>query len=345
MKYYYAALACFAVGLGFFTIALVGGGIVWAFAYARLLREGDFRRSLRLQAKVLLPFMAIVGVYLLMRSHFNEVSRPYIDSMTDLVLARPGVTPAQALEALANLPAGFSATLLQRVTPFYEEYYLAAILALGLLLVKEIVVRRKEAAVALMWLCFAVVTIAVPAGGRLFFVLRGSGAVENVLFPWYFYVPVAGVAIALGLLLRPPPGIEKKLEGLSTLRRGLLSVFAIAIIAALSFENANEIRAAIPGLALENSRFDELLTEYESSMESFIESPAYSPERQYYFKDDISGGMSEFPLSWYVMHHDIFYLYFPARKNVHFISGFRHHGDLYFWSPDGIVKRRWDGGF
>jgi hypothetical protein len=310
-----------------------------------LLREGDFRRSLRLQVKVVLPFIAIVAVYLLMRSHYNEVSRPYVDSMTHLVLARPGVTAARALEAVVNLPVGFYATLLQRATPFYEEYYLAALLVLILLFVKEIVVRRREAAVALMWLGFTAVTIAVPAGGRLFFVLRGSGAVADLLFPWYFYVPVAGVAIAIGLLLRPPPGIEKKLAGFSTLRRGLLSVLTVAILAALSLQNATEIRTYIPGLMQENSRFVELLTEYESSMESFVESPAYSPERQYYFKDGACAGMSEFPLSWYVMHHDIFYLYFPARKNVHFISGYRHHGDLYFWSPDGIVKKQWDGGF
>ena len=344
MKFYYAALACFAVGLGFFTIALVGGGIVWAFAYARLLREGDFRRSLRLQAKVLLPFMAIVGVYLLMRSHFNEVSRPYVDSMTYIVMERPDVTPARALEAVADLPIDFYATLLQRTTPFYEEYYLAAIIVLGLLLVKEIVVRRKEAAVALMWLGVTAMTIAVPVVGRLFFVLKGSGNVENLLFPWYFYVPVAGVAIALGLLLRPPPRLEKKLGGFSALRRGLLSALVVAILAALSFENANEIRTFIPGLVRENQRFHGLLTEYESSMASFLESPAYLPERQYYFKDGVSAGTSEFPLSWYVLHHDIFYLFFPDRKNVHFISGFRHHGDLYFWSPDGIVKKQWDGG-
>lgn len=344
MKYYYAGLACFAVGLGFFTIALAGGAVVWGFAYARLLHERDFRRSLRFQTKTVLPFVAIIAAYLLMRSHFNEVSRPFVDSMTQIVMDRPGATPARALSAVGELPVEFYGAAVERMMPYFQERYIIVLAFLGLMLVKEIAFRRKEAGVILMWLVFALLTIAFPTVGRLFFIFKSSGNLEDLLFPWYFYVPVAGISIALGLLLRPPPSVEEAVAGCSIVTRGLLFASVAVIIAALNFGNVREIRTVIPELREENQRFNGLLMEYKSSMTSFLHSPAYSSEREYYFKHNLLSGQSEFPLAWYVMQHDIFYLYFSDVKNIHFVNERQYRGDLYFWSPDGIIKKQWAGG-
>jgi hypothetical protein len=344
LSYYYAGLLCFAIGLSFFTIALAGGAIVWAFMYSHLLREKDFRQNVRLQAKAVIPFVAIIAVYLLMRSHFNELSRPYLDSMTHMVMAQPDVSLSQVLTSIVGLPLKFYASAARQAMPGFNVHYIAILVLLALLLSKEIAFRKRAAGEALMWLGFATASIAMPAFGRMFFVLKGSGDIENLLFPWYFYVPVAGVSIGLGLLLRPPPFLEKKAEEFSPLRRAVLFVLVVAILATLNFNTAKEIKTFIPPLVEENRRFNELLTRYRSSMASFLESPAYSPERQYYFKDRASADTDEFPMSWYVIHHDIFYLYYPDMKNIHFIGGFGHHGDLYFWSPDGITKKQWQGG-
>jgi hypothetical protein len=343
LQYYYVGLLFFALGLGFSTIALAGGIVIWGFTYVRLLRERSFRQSLDLQAKTVLPFIAVISAYMLMRSHFTDLSRPYLDSMTGLVMDRPNVGLIEVMKVIAKLPVEFYTSAIEQTLPYFKSHYIIALAILALLLVKEIVFRKKEGGVVVMWLGFAALSIAMPSFGRLFFILRGGGAVENLLFPWYFYIPVAGVSIALGLLLRSPPALEKKAEGFSTLRQTLLLSLVVAILAALNFSAAKEIRAFIPPLIDENARFNNLLGEYKRSMGSFVQAPAYAPDRQYHFKDTVSAGQGEFPMSWHVMQRDIFYLYFPDMKNVRFISGFRHHGDLYFWSPDGIVKRHWRG--
>jgi hypothetical protein len=344
MKYYYAALAAFVAGLGMFTIALVGGTLIWAFMYARMMRVGEFRRSMKLQAKVVLPFVFVIAAYLLMRSHFIEASRPFTDSMTLQVLNRPSVSLEQIMSAIGNLPMEFYATAAGRAMPYFQEHGFVALVILGLLLIKEFVYRKREAGIASMWLIFSFVTFAVPVFARMFFVLRAGGDIQNVLFPWYFYLPMTGIAIALGLLLKPPPVIEDALSKRPVPAFAILLATAITVLTLLNIENAKEVRALTPGLVEENRRFNELLLQYRGSMESFLGGPGYTPEREYFFKDTVSAGMGEFPLSWFVMHHDVFYLYFSDTKNIRFINGWKYYGDLHFWHPEGTVKRRWHGG-
>jgi len=49
MKFYYLGLVCFVVALGFFTVSLAGGTVIWLFMYARLIRKERFRRNIRSQ--------------------------------------------------------------------------------------------------------------------------------------------------------------------------------------------------------------------------------------------------------------------------------------------------------
>ncbi|NQU08702.1 MAG: hypothetical protein HQ583_09080, partial [Candidatus Abyssubacteria bacterium] len=69
-RYYYAALVSFAVALGFFTISISGGTVIWLFMYARVLRAKKFRQNLGYHLKIIIPFLVILAVYLPIRSHF-----------------------------------------------------------------------------------------------------------------------------------------------------------------------------------------------------------------------------------------------------------------------------------
>jgi len=344
LKYYYLGLACFVVALGFFTNALSGGAVVWAFAYARLLRRREFRRSLRRQAKVVLPFVAIVAAYLLMRSHFNEISRPYVDTMTQLAMGRPEVTLPHAFDAIRNAPREFYSTAIERMLPYFPQRRYLILGILVLLLAKEMIFRRREAHVVLMWLVFALAVLAMPVVGRIFLVFKGTVTVDRILFPWYFYYPFAGVSVALGLLLRPPPFMENWRISRSMSARLLIFVMVAGALTSLNFDRAKEIRTVGPRLAGENLRFHYLMMQYKRSMKTFLRSPAYSPEREFYFQNTLAAKPKEFPMTWFVMQHDVFYLYFPHVKNIHFIiSGWQYHGDLYMWSPDTIAKEHWKG--
>jgi hypothetical protein len=261
LKYYYLGLLCFALGLGFFTMSLACGTVIWGFMYARLLRERDFRKNLRLHAKIALLFVALCGAYLLMRSYYIEMSPPYIDSTISVGINGREIFSPDSVMAITELPAEFWQSVFKQALPYFEEYYGVfedyygvAIVLLALLFVKEIVYRRKGAGVAAMWLCFSMVSIVMPAFGSLSLALRSGGGGNALFFPWYLYFPVAGISIALGLLLRPPPAVEEKAGDFSKLIRASLYALIIAILVALNYGTAKEIRAFVPSLVDENRR-------------------------------------------------------------------------------------------
>lgn len=295
--------------------------------------------------KIILPFLAIFAVYLPMRFYFNIKSREFQDPMTRFVSAQPELSLADGIEVIRTAPPEFYSTAMERLLPYFSQHYIVVLAVLAVLLAKELAFRRKEAHRVFMWLTFALLTLAMPVVGRIFFVFKGEGFVETILFPWYFCYPIAGVSIALGLLLRPTPSLEKRIAGSSAVTRIFMLALAAALLVALNFGNAGQIRTSASAIAEENRKFHELVNRYRRSMTSFLQSSSYSSGQEYYFLDDLVGKKEEYPLNWAVTQRDIFHLYFPHAETIQFFNRLTFLGErkpppeYYIWTAETVIRK------
>jgi hypothetical protein len=339
LKHYGYGLAWFTIALGFFTVALIGGAVIWLFMYVRLFWTKEMVRSWRHQVKIVLPFITIVAVYLSMRFYFNAQSRPYQDALTQFVVSKPAVPLTEGLSVLLNPPTGFYTTALQRLIPYCSEYYFIIVGVFALLLIKEFMLRRSQFHVVIMWLLFAVLTLAVPIVGRVFFLSKGVVFVETMLFPWYFCYPIAGISIILALLLRPSPLLERAIAGYSAITRFFAGAAVLALFGVLNYSNAVGIRATALDVREANLRFDQLVSRYRDSMTSFLHSASYSTEEEYYFQNMQADTGKAYPLNWMVFQHNIFQLYFPDTGNVKFFHVFWLPNEYYIWTPEAVIRK------
>lgn len=333
---YYLGLLCFAIALGFFTVALAGAVVIWLFMCWRIIRARGFKRDFRFQMRIVIPFLAILMIYLPLRSYFNVKSRPFQDPLTRFMWGKPEVPLERGVDIIVNAPPEFYSTAVKRMLPYFSEHYWIVLFFLALLFIKEVIYRRKETHTVLMWVGFALLTLAMPVVGRIFFIFKGVGFVETILFPWYFSYPIAGISIALGLLLRPTPSLERSIAKSSPVIR--LSLFALVIVPliALNLGNARAINTNTRFFLKENHKFHQLVMQYESSMASFLQSSAYSSEEKCEVMDDFVGDKEEYPLNWSVTQRDIFNLYFPHVENVRFITKWHRRPEFYVWTPETV---------
>ncbi len=336
MSPYYLGLACFAVGLGFFTVALAGGVVIWLFLCWRIIRARGFKRDLRFQMRIVIPFLIILVIYLPLRSYFNVKSRPFQDPLTQFMWGEPEVPLERGVDIIVSAPPEFYSTAVKRMLPYFSEQYWIVLLVLALLLIKEVIYRRKEIRTILMWVAFALLTLAMPVIGRIFFIFKGVGFVDTILFPWYFSYPLAGVSIVLALLLRPTPSLERAMARSSPVIRVSVSFLIIVLLVVLNTGNARTIHANTTLFLEENRKFYEVVMRYRSSMTSFLQSSSYSPDGKYELLDDFVADKDEFPLNWSVTQRDIFNLYFPHVETIRFITRWHRRQEFYVWTREAV---------
>jgi len=343
MKYYYAGLIAFVIALGFFTISIAGGTVLWFFLYVRLFRSKVFEKNVWHHLKFILPFAAIIAFYLLMRSYFNARSQLFQDAMTRIVASRPDLSLMEGLDVFVNPLPGLYLTAMEKLLPYFSNHSLIVLGLFALLFIKEIVIRKKEILVVFMWLTFAILTLALAVIGRVYYIFKGVGFVETLLFPWYFCYPIAGVSIALGLILRPTPSMERWARRSSALTRAALFVCVIFLLSALNVNNLRNIRINTTQIGKQNERFHRLVMRYRDSMKSFLQSDDYSPNGDFLFVDSLVDNEKMYPLNWAVTQRDIFNLYFPHITNIEFVGPWtilneratlRHY---YIWTSESIA--------
>lgn len=334
--HYYVGIGCFAVALGIFTNALVAGTIVWAFAYGRLMRRYSWR-EVRTQIRIVFPFVALVAAYLALRNYFNERYFAYQDTVFQTYSAVGPLTLAEKLSVVKGEAPAFLRRVAQLLLPYFPRHYLAAYSVIAALIAKELAVKRRESHVWFMWLCFALVTLAVPLAARVSLITKIYGSIYYLVSPWYFCYPMAGFSIGLALLLRPPMFLDRKLEAASSWSRMALLGVVLLSLALLNVGNIRRIRTEAAQSRRENLLFSRVVEKYRESMSSFLSSPGYSSSNMYYIKDGPVADPKLYPSGWTVMQHDIFYLYFPGVKNIEFVWPERWISGLYLWTRGGVA--------
>ncbi len=335
LKYYYVGLACFAISLGFFTLAFFGGLVVWLFMYWRIARERAFKTIPRAHMRMALPFLVISIVYLALRSYFNAKYLSAQDTVFQMVTSIPLSVP-QRLTILRNLRPVFFVRAARNMTPYFPDYYPIVLAVLAVLFVKELIIRRKQARATLMWVAFTLLTLAITIGGRIFNHFRLFGTTDGALVIRYFCYPFVGMSIVLGLLLMPPPFVEKAIARVRVGTRAILSLVIVATLIAMNFNNAKSLRIKADFQAQLNAKFYQLVTEYNESMTSFLNSSAYSADQRYSFKDMLAANFYEYPSGFTVMHHNLFQLYFPHVRNIYFVTQSNQNKKLYVWLPEEV---------
>jgi len=292
---------------------------------------------------IVLSFIAIIALYLALRSHFNAESRMFQDPLTRLVATMPELSLADGIDVLLHAPPKFYSTAVKRMLPYFSERFLVVLALLALLLAKELVFRRREIHTVFMWLAFAVLTLAMPVIGRIFFIFKGTGFIDTILFPWYFCYPIAGVSIALGFLLRPTPSLEKSILRASPVTRAVLFASIVCLLAALNVGRGRAIRVNTSQIREENARFHGLVMRYKDSMASFLQSADYSPDEDFQFMALFVDNSKEYSLNWALTQRDIFHLYFPHVENIRFMDGGMivkeniSQQDCYIWTPETVT--------
>ena len=338
LKYYFAGLVSFAIGLGIFTNALFGGTVIWLFAYARLLLNKKPRRPLGYHLKIVAPFFLTIAAYLLLRYHFGKKYFAIQNTLFHLIKASDSLTFQEKMAALAGLPLDFFLNIVKQLSPYFPQYGIVFLLFLALLLGKQFAFRKRETHAPVMWLAFALATFLTLGIRDIFLYVTLPGPIDPALPSRYLYYPLAGISIALGLLLRPSPSLEETIAKTSARTRTTLAVVAAMLLLSLNVGKIADIRAQSFRFATENRRFHGVVAEYRESMAAFLRSPAYSPDRQYHFRLTPAVDAREYPSGYAVMQSDIFKMYFPKVPNIHFTYPDEEKASVYVWKPEAVAQ-------
>lgn len=311
LKYYYAGLVSFMLALGLFTNALAGGVLIWIYLCVRVYKANLYKRIPRFTLRIILPFLSILFAYAVTCFQVTAVN-PLLqgvgsDHWSGFFTDRIG--------AIAGLPFDFYSTAAGRFFPFVEEYKFLGLILFFLLLLRESRRKPQHARLALFWFVFAFLTFAFPSIGRINVVLEMThGSHAPLVDHRYFSFAVAGTCIAFGLLLSPPSLLQKGTASSGSAARTGLLVLVCATLLALSFVDAVKIRKEAIFRVEEERVFHQTVMQYVAMMDSFLHSPMYSPEEEFYSEN------SEFlcgPAGYFVSKRDVFKMYFPHVKNVH----------------------------
>jgi hypothetical protein len=338
-KYYYLGLLSFTIGLGFFTTAFFGGVVIWLFLLARLSFKEGIKGIWQNHARIMLAFLSIVLIYLVLRTYLNDRYFPFQDTTFQGGSLKPPLPSEEKMLVIKGLWPEFYLYVARLLVPYFPRHYPWVYVFLSLLIAKELLYRRKQATFAAAWLVFGLLTLALTAFGRIFYVLGLLGDVHYALASWYFYYPAAGVSIALGLLLRLPPSLEKIAAKSSKGTRVALLGMTLALLTALNYNNIRTARNVIDGWAKEDLKFNRLVTQYRDSMTSFLGSSDYSSDGEYYFVDLLAAPASEYRSGWFVMQHNLFQFYFSRFRNISFVSEQQAKPDVYLWTPQAVSRR------
>ena len=337
LKYYFAGLASFAIGLGIFTNVLFGGAAVWLLAYIRLLLRKTTARTLRYQLKVVLPFISIVAVYLLLRHYFIKMYFSIQNPLFQMVKASDSLTFYEKVVALTDLPLEFFLNTLKQLSPYFPQYGILFLVFLALLLGKDLAFRRRETYAAATWLSFSLATFLIAAARDAVLYVTLPGPINPAMPSRYLYYPLAGISIALGLLLQPPPSWEDRVKRASARAHIVLVVIVALLLSLLNYGKARDIRHQALRFRTENLRLHQVVTQYRSSMTEFLSSPDYSPDREYHFKLAPAVDAREYPSGYAVMQSDIFHMYFPHISNVRFTYPQERGAGVYMWNPGAVT--------
>lgn len=338
LRYYYAGLLSFLIGLGIFSLTMFAGVALWFYMYVQLTFIEKVRKPFWFHVKVILPFFIILAAYLMLRSHFNY---KYYYYQVWWVMHSPGPSQIPNMAVVASMPAEFYLTAAQRILPFQTTYYVPLIVLLGLLLAKELAFRWKEVHAPIFWLMLGLMALVISVVGRLPLRLMLSPSVATILEWRLFCYPVATVSIAVGLLLRPPPFLERAISRLPRIGRGLLCAAIVGIFFVLSIGNAGTIKSLGTVKKQDQMKFYQVATQHKASMSLFLHSPQYSSENEFFILNGPLAPFAEFPAGMFVRKNDIFQLYFPHIKNIHFADQKEGQEDeeLYVWTPSTVERK------
>jgi hypothetical protein len=337
LKYYFAGLASFAIGLGIFTNVLFGGAVVWLLTYLRLLLSKTTARTLRYQLKVVLPFILLATTYLLLRHYFIKIYSSIQPPLFQMIKASDSLTFSEKVVALADLPLEFFLSALKQLSPYFPQYGILFLVFLALLLGKDLAFRRRETYAAVIWLSFSLSTFLVAGVRDAVLYVTLPGPIDPAMPSRYLYYPLAGISIALGLLLRPPPSWEDRVKLSSARARIALAVIVVLLLSLLNYGKAQNIRHQALRFRTENLRLHQVVSQYRSSMTEFLSSTDYSPDREYHFKPVPAVDAREYPSGYAVMQSDIFHMYFPHISNVRFTFPQEQGAGIYIWNPGAVA--------
>ncbi|MBI5116410.1 hypothetical protein HZA56_08045 [Candidatus Poribacteria bacterium] len=338
-KYFYLGLLSFTIGLGFFTTAFFGGVVIWLFLLARLSFKEGIKGILQNHARIMLAFFSIALIYLILRTYLNDRYFPLQDTTFQGGSLKPPLPSEEKMLVIKGLWPEFYLYAARLLVPYFPQHYPWVYMFLSALMAKELLYRRKQATFAAAWLVFGLLTLALTAFGRIFYVLGLLGNVHYALAPWYFYYPAAGVSIALGLLLRLPPSLEKIAAKSSKGMCVALLGMTLALLTVFNYNNMRTARNVIDGWMKEDLKFSRLVTQYRDSMTSFLGSPDYSSDGEYYFVDSLAAPAPEYRSGWFVMQHNLFQFYFPRFRNISFVGEQQEKPDMYLWTPQAVSRR------
>ncbi len=337
LRYYYAGLASFVVGLGIFSLTLFAGVALWVYMYTRLLFIEKLRKRFWFHAKAILPFLVILAAYLMLRSYFNH-KYYYYQIWWGMRLASPTEMPNMGL--VAAMPKEFYLAAAKRMLPVQTKYYVPVLVLLGLLLIKELAFRWREAHVPTFWSILGLMTLAISVSGRIILRLVIAPVLGSVLEWRLFCYPVAAMSIVLGLLLRPPPFLERATSRLPGIVRGLVCTAFVGTLFVLTIGNAKTIEALADVKKEEQMQFYRVATQHKESMTLFLHSSRYSPGNKFFILNGPVAPFDKFPAGMFVAKDDLFQLYFPRIQNIHFVNQVQadEYKELYVWTARAVER-------
>ncbi|MHC4356260.1 MAG: hypothetical protein ACYS0H_26450 [Planctomycetota bacterium] len=334
---YFAGIAFFILSIGFFTIGFVAGIIVWPHMYIRLYRKPVFRREAGyLRTKIILPFFAIAVLYIIAWSflilRFRRDRFPLLSSPISL---------KEKILMLVHISPDFLLTALRGMVPYFQQHYVFILGLVVILLAWHIVSKTKWASQIMFWLIFAFLILAFPVVSRYPSILKHFGDPIFALGSRYYYFPLAGISIALGLLFAPFCSLKGIAQNVGRTSRLVLGIVFVVALFALNLENIVKIRHAIKERAEANLAFHGRIQEHRNAMDAFLHSSSYRPDETYYFIDSEAASVFRYPSSLFVRKSDLFYLFYSQYRNIQFVAGNDQGNErTYVWTPETVVVQR-----
>jgi hypothetical protein len=148
------------------------------------------------------------------------------------------------------------------------------------------------------------------------------------------------MSIVLGLLLRPPPFLERAASRLPRIGRGLVCTAIVGTLFVLTIGNAKTIEALADVKKEEQLQFYQVVMQHKASMTLFLHSSRYSSENEFFFLNGPLAPFAEFPAGMFIVKNHIFQLYFPHIKNIHFADQEEGQEDeeLYVWTARTVER-------
>jgi hypothetical protein len=271
------------------------------------------------------------------RSFLNFWFREYQFAL----LASP-ISLKEKILVLVHISPDFLLTALRGMLPYFQQHYVFVLGLVAILLAKHIASKTKWASQIIFWLIFAFLTLAFPVASRYPNILKEFGNPVFALGSRYYYFPLVGISIALGLLFAPFCSLKGIMQKVGRIPRIVLGISIVVALLALNLENMVNIREVIHNRMDDNLAFHGKILEYRNSMDAFLHSSAYSADETFYFVDWSAASPFRYPSSLWVRKSHLFCLSYPQYRNIHFVwTGNNQEIErTYIWTPEAVVVQR-----